>query len=156
MNTKTLGPGVYTIQQKSSGRFVDAHETNEKDFALMTRPSQDYEPKIGHSFFSPPTWVLTPMRGVYTIQQKSTGRFVDAHEIVEKDFAIVTRPEQNNDTQKWILNPLGDNTFTIQQKSSGRFVDAHEIEEKDFALVTRPAQNNDTQRWIILEFFPEG
>jgi hypothetical protein len=85
-----------------------------------------------------------------------SGRFVDAHEIAEKDFAIVTRPEQNNDTQTWILTALGDNTFTIRQKSSGRFVDAHEIAGKDFALVTRPAQNDETQRWVIEEFFPEG
>jgi hypothetical protein len=156
MNTKTLRPGVYTIQHKSSGRYVDAYTTR-KDFALITRPARDYVPDDGHLFFDPPTWVITPVGGVYTIQQKRGGRFVDAHEIAEKDFAVVTRPAQSfDDTQKWILNPLGDNTFTIQQKSSGRFVDAHEIAQKDFALVTRRAQNNDTQRWIILEFFPEG
>jgi hypothetical protein len=90
-----------------------------------------------------------PLTGVYTIQQKSNGRFVDAHEIEGKDFAIVTRTAQNNDTQRWIVTPLGNNTYTIQQKSNGRFVDAHEIEGKDFALVTRTAQNNDTQRWLI-------
>ena len=86
---------------------------------------------------------------VYTIQQKSNGRFVDAHEIAEEDFALVTRTAQNNNTQRWILTPLGDNTYTIQQKSNGRFVDAHEIAEKDFTLVTRTAQNNNTQRWIL-------
>jgi hypothetical protein len=94
--------------------------------------------------------ILDPMdSGVYTIQQKSNNRFVDAHEIEEKDFALVTRTAQNNDTQRWILTPLGDNTYTIQQKSNGRFVDAHEIAGKDFALVTRTGQNNDTQRWLI-------
>ena len=94
--------------------------------------------------------VLDPKRsGTYTIQQQSNGRFMDAHEIAEKDFALVTRPAQNNDTQRWILTPLGNNTYTIQQQSSGRFVDAHEIAEKDFALVTRTAQNNETQRWLI-------
>jgi hypothetical protein len=87
--------------------------------------------------------------GVYTIQQQSNGRFVDAHEIAEKDFALVTRPAQNNDTQRWIVTPSDNDTYTIQQLSNGRFVDAHEIAEKDFALVTRTAQNNDTQRWIV-------
>jgi hypothetical protein len=91
--------------------------------------------------------------GVYRIRQKSSDRLVDAHEIEGKDFAVVTRPIQNNDSQKWILDPLSHNTFTIRQKSSGRFLDAHEIAEKDFALVTRPPQNNDTQRWIISESF---
>src|SRR4051812_43462056 len=42
----TLRAGRYTIQQKSNGRYVDAH-INQKDFALMTRPSGDYDPKIG-------------------------------------------------------------------------------------------------------------
>jgi hypothetical protein len=94
--------------------------------------------------------VIDPTQsGVYTIQQKSNSRFVDAHEIEGKDFALVTRTAQNNDTQRWILTALGNNTYTIQQKSNGRFVDAHEIEGKDFALVTRTVQNNDTQRWLI-------
>ena len=36
--------------------------------------------------------------GLYTIQQKSNGRFVDAHEYSGKDFGVVTRPAQNNRT----------------------------------------------------------
>ena len=88
-----------------------------------------------------------PLAFAYTIQQKSNSRFVDAHE-TGSDFALVTRPEQHNDTQRWILSPAG-GVFTIRQKSTGRFADAHEIAEKDFALVTRPEQNNDTQRWIL-------
>jgi protease II len=86
---------------------------------------------------------------VCTIQQQSSGRFVDAYQSSGHDFALVTRTAKNNDAQRWIVIPSGNNTFTVQQKSSGRFMDAHEIEEKDFALVTRPAQNNDTQRWLI-------
>ena len=43
--------------------------------------------------------ILKP--GLYTIQQQSNGRFVDAHEYSGKDFALVTRAAQNNDTQKW-------------------------------------------------------
>jgi hypothetical protein len=43
----------------------------------------------------------------YTIKQKSSGRFVDAHEIVERDFAVVTRSAQNNDTQRWVIKLLG-------------------------------------------------
>ena len=38
-------------------------------------------------------------QGVYTVQQKSNGRFVDAHEVPDQDFAVVTRPAQNNDTR---------------------------------------------------------
>ena len=135
-----LQSGVYTIQQQSNGRFMDAHEIEGKDFALVTRPAQNNDTQ---------RWVLTPVGVLCTIQQQSNGRFVDAYENAGKDFALVTRTAKNSDAQRWILTSVGTNMFTIQQKSTGRFMDAHEIEGKDFALVTRPAQNNDTQRWLI-------
>jgi hypothetical protein len=74
---------------------------------------------------------------------------MDAHEIADKDFAVVTRPAQNNDTQRWVLLPAGEGSFTIQQLSNRRFVDAHDSSANDFSAVTRTAQNNDTQRWLI-------
>ncbi|MDN5935492.1 MAG: M12 family metallopeptidase, partial [Nitrosospira sp.] len=140
-----LQPGLYTIQQQSNGRFVDAHEHSGEDFGLVTRPAQNNRTQ---------KWVLTRfsgpyMGGLYTIQQKSGSRFVDAYQGSGEDFRLVTRPAQNNDTQRWIITPSGNDTFTIQQKSTDRFMDAHEIEERDFALVTRPVQNNATQRWIL-------
>ena len=119
---------------------MDAHEIEEKDFALVTRPAQNNDTQ---------RWTLNPVGVVCTIQQQSSGRFVDAYQSSGHDFALVTRIAKNDDAQRWIVITSGNNTFTIQQKSSGRFMDAHEIEEKDFALVTRPAQNNDTQRWLI-------
>jgi astacin len=136
----TLQPGLYTIQQKSNGRFVDAHEYSGKDFGLVTRPAQNNRTQ---------QWILIPMGGVFTIQQKSNGRFVDAYQSSGDDFALVTRTAKNNDAQRWTVTPSGNNTFTVQQKSTGRFADAHEIEGKDFALVTRPEQNNETQRWTL-------
>jgi hypothetical protein len=136
-----LQPGVYTIQQKSNGRFVDAHEYEGKDFALVTRTAQSNDTQ---------RWILRPVGGIYTIQQKSNGRFVDAHEYEEKDFALVTRTAQDNDTQRWILTYLGDNTYTIQQKSNGRFVDVHlPGDNKDFGVVTRGEENDDSQKWIL-------
>jgi astacin len=123
----SLKPGLYTIQQKSNGRFVDAHEYSGKDFGVVTRLAQDNDTQ---------KWVMTRfggpyMSGLYTIQQKSNGRFVDAYQSSGKDFALVTRTAKNNDSQRWIVTPLDNNTFSIQQKSSGRFMDAHEIEEKE-------------------------
>jgi hypothetical protein len=50
--------------------------------------------------------VLVRVGGLYTVQQKSSARFMDAHEIEEKDFALVTRPEQNNNTQWWLIRPV--------------------------------------------------
>ena len=87
--------------------------------------------------------------GVYTIRQSSNGRYVDAHEAANNDFSLVTRPRQNNNTQRWIFTPVGNNVYTIRQRSSDRYVDAHEAASNDFSLVTRPRQNNDTQRWLL-------
>ena len=70
-------------------------------------------------------------------------RFLDAHEIPQKDFQVVTRPFQGFDTtQHWRITDWG-NGSTIQQVSSGRFLDAHEIAELDFRVVTRPQQDNE-------------
>jgi hypothetical protein len=79
-------------------------------------------------------------------------RFLDAHEIPQRDFNVVTRPFQNNTTQHWRLTNLGGNVHTIVQVSSGRFLDAHEIASLGFRVVTRPQQNNDTQRWRLVNF----
>jgi Ricin-type beta-trefoil lectin domain-like len=80
-------------------------------------------------------------------------RFLDAHEIPDLDFNVVTRPFQSFDTtQHWRMNDLGGGINTIQQVSSGRFLDAHEIAELDFRVVTRPQQDNDTQRWRVQNF----
>jgi hypothetical protein len=31
---------------------------------------------------------------------------VDAHEVAANDFSVVTRPAQNNDTQRWLLDKV--------------------------------------------------
>jgi len=79
-------------------------------------------------------------------------RFLDAHEIPQLDFNVVTRSFQNNNTQHWRLTNLGGNVHTIQQVSNDRFLDAHEIPSLNFRVVTRLQQNNDTQRWRLLGF----
>jgi hypothetical protein len=132
--------GVYTIRQKSNGRFMDAHEISTEDYSVVTRPAQNNDTQ---------RWTLRLIGRVYTIQQKSNGRFVDAHEASSEDYSVVTRTMQNNDTQRWVLLPSVGGTYTIQQLSNGRFVDAHETSSEGYSVVTRTAQNNDTQRWIV-------
>ena len=138
--TAVLANGTYTVRQKSSGRFLDAHEIEEKDFALVTRPVQDNDTQ---------RWTLTQVGTVFVIRQKNSGRFLDAHESSDDDFRIVTRTAESNASQKWVAMPDVAGSVTLRQLSNRRFMDAHEIEEKDFALVTRPAQGNDTQRWTL-------
>ena len=89
---------------------------------------------------------LPLQQGLYTIQQKSNDRFVDAYSSEAKDFSVVTRTMQNNNTQRWIFTPVAA-VCTIQQKSNDRFVDAYHSKAKDYSLVTRTKQNNDTQKW---------
>jgi hypothetical protein len=80
-------------------------------------------------------------------------RFLDAHEMREKDFRVITREFQSFDaTQHWRVTDLGGGVSTIQQVSSGRFLDAHEVTELDFRVVTRSRQGNGTQRWLIEDF----
>jgi hypothetical protein len=49
------------------------------------------------------------LAGVYTIQQKYTGRYVDAYVWSSADYQLVTREAQNDDTQKWVIKTLGSN-----------------------------------------------
>jgi hypothetical protein len=89
------------------------------------------------------------LAGVYTLQQKYTGRYVDAYVWSSEDYQLVTREAKNDDTQKWIIKPLGNNVYTIQQKYTGRYVDAYVWSSEDYRLVTREAKNDDTQKWIF-------
>ena len=86
-----------------------------------------------------------------TLVQAVGPRFLDAHEIAERDFNVVTRAPQNNDTQRWVLTRVQGSLHRIQQVSSGRFLDAHEISSLDFRVVTRPRQENNTQLWRLFD-----
>lgn len=132
--------GTFTIKQKSSNRYLDAHETG--GFSAITRTQQSDETQ---------RWVLRLIGKIYTIRQKSSGRYLDAHEQLNNDYSSVTRPAQNDDSQRWVLKhlPGAINTYTIQQLKNGRFLDAYEHHGADFSAVTRTAQNNDSQRWVV-------
>ena len=88
---------------------------------------------------------------IVTIQQESNGRYLDAWDDGSHDYALVTRPAQNDASQQWIIqwDQSGTATGKLQQVSTGRFVDAHEIAEKDFLQVTRPEQADATQEWQV-------
>jgi len=134
--------GVHTVRQKSSGRFLDAHEDAGQDFSVVTRPAQNNDTQ---------RWRFTPVGLVVAITQVSSGRFLDAHEIADRDFSVVTRADQGNDTQRLVAMQVpGElSTYTLQQLSSRRFLDAHVTSDADFSVVTRPFQNNFTQRWAL-------
>ncbi len=130
--------GTYTLQQKSNGRFLDAHEGS-NDNSVVTRDRQTNTSQA---------WIITPVgKNKYTIQRMSSRRYMDAHE-GSNDNSVVTRDKQGNTSQVWVLIPLGKKTYTIQQMSSRRYLDAHEG-SNDNSVVTRDTQKNNTQRWVI-------
>lgn len=137
-----VSPGIHTVRQKSSGRFVDAHEHDGRDFAVVTRTAQGNDTQ---------RWRFTPVGTVYVIQQASSQRFLDAYQSDGQDFDVVTRADQGNDTQRWVALPVAGelSTYTLQQLSSGRYLDAYQSGARDFGVVTRTAQHNETQRWVL-------
>jgi hypothetical protein len=88
---------------------------------------------------------------IVTIQQVSSGRFLDAWEIPSYDFRAVIWSEQNNDTQLWRMTKVDSQVYTFQQVSSERYLDAYENEAQDWNAVTRPDQNNTTQQWLVTD-----
>ena len=135
-----LPDGIFRIQQRSTNRFLDAHEIAELDFRLVTRPAQD-------NFTQ--QWQIRKVGTVFVIRQRSNGRYLDAHEAQGNDFRVVTRTAENNGSQRWVVIPDVAGAVTIRQLNTRRFLDAHEIADLDFQCVTRPRQDNDTQRWLL-------
>ncbi|WP_167837608.1 RICIN domain-containing protein [Nocardia altamirensis] len=135
---------VVTIQQVSSGRYLDAWNDGTHDYNVVTRPKQgDTSQQWRIDWDDSGT-------GTGTVRQVSSNRYLDAHEIESLDYRVVTRPGQNNPTQLWRIQSIGGGKYTIQQASSNRYLDAHEIADKDFGAVTRPAQNNPTQQFVLV------
>jgi hypothetical protein len=120
-------------------RFLDAHETANKDFRVVTRAYQGFD--------STQHWRVTDLgSGVCTIQHVSSGRFLDAHQVGARDFRVVTRPRQERGTQTWRIEDFGGGFISIQQVSSGRFLEA--TLGGDFSVVARPTVSNE-QTWRI-------
>ncbi len=141
-----IGNGIFTIQQKSTQRYLDAFESKNKDFAVVTRRKQNNATQ---------KWNLNLVGKVFTIQQKSSGRFLDAYSSANRDYSCVTRTAQNNDTQRWVILPSSNHlgTYTIQQLSNNRFLDAYETSSNSYSANTKINQQNDSQKWRL---YPVG
>ena len=98
----------------------------------------------------PPPPAVPRLRGDYRIQHKLNSRYVDAHTSGDRDFGLVTRTFQSNNSQVWTFTPQGgQNEYRIQHKTNGRYVDAHTSQDRDFHLVTRGFQPNNSQIWVV-------
>jgi len=117
-----LPEGTYTIQQMHQGRgychncFLDAY-TSGHDY-------QVYVTSGTHS--ADQEWILRKGKCsiCYTLQQKSTGRYLDAYQDAKHHFNAVTRTHQTDDTQQWQIDPDLPYSWTIEQtrQAHGRYL----------------------------------
>lgn len=88
--------------------------------------------------------------GIYTVQQASNNRYLDAHESSAYDWRAVTREAQNNPSQQWAIRQDSSGYYTLVQQQTQRYLDAHENGKYDSGAVTRDAQNNASQQWSLI------
>jgi hypothetical protein len=164
---KERSDGVFTIRNSANSGFMDAYQGSNDNSANLVQyagadshkwviarapgivvPPITIDPPIA---IDPPLKIdptLGQLSGTYTIVQQSSMRFMDAHEGTRNNSAV-TRPRQNDPTQMWIIQPLGNNLYTIRQRSSQMFLDAY-VGNNDHDVVTRLAKNTAQQQWIII------
>ncbi|MGD9738399.1 MAG: RICIN domain-containing protein [Bauldia sp.] len=121
--------------------FLDATAPDKYNLGLNTVIAQ-------YSGAQSQQWLITPQGGgIYTIQQRSSGLFLDAHEVSSEAFWSVLRPRQTFDqTQLWRITEYGGGFVTIQQVSSGRFLQAVIGGPAMFQVVTG-LPGNQQQEW---------
>lgn len=145
--------GIWTIQQKSSGKYLDAYPTKGPyaaagglGFEAVVRPKQPDNSQ---------NWKIIKKDGeVYQIEQESSGKLLDALEQADplwnRDHAACVRPPQRNPSQMWYFQWVTENEFTIRHHSNTRYLDAWPDAAHDFLAVTRELQPNDpSQIWIL-------
>jgi len=87
--------------------------------------------------------------GTYVIRQAVNGRFLDAYDNAKRDYRVVTRGQQSDGSQSWILTRAEGNTYTIKQQLTGRFLDAYDHSANDYRAVTRKSQDDRSQHWTL-------
>ena len=121
-----------------------------------------------YEWSSPAAWTSNELKceGVakgttcYTVQHKVNNRYLDAHESENQDFRAVTRPGQDDSSQKWKLiwaatgkqrteETLPNGNYEMMQMGTGRYLDAYESSQFDWRATTRPPQGNDSQEWTL-------
>jgi hypothetical protein len=138
---------IVNIQQGNGLRFVDAWDDGTHDWTVVTRDFQNNDSQ---------KWRMVAVgSGIYTFQQLSSGRFLDAHETGAPgyDYRMVLRPQQNNQSQQWRLVDYGGAFYTMENVLLARMADNSLDPALDFQLMTRmpyEAQGN-SQVWRIVD-----
>lgn len=112
---------------------------SQRDIARARRDIIEAPNSVGAS----QTWQLEQVGGVFEVQQKSSGRHLDAFEA--GNHSVVTRQRQGNASQQWAIKPASKSEVWVRQVANARFLDAFTQGKR--SVVTRPFQDNDTQKW---------
>ena len=136
--TEREGQGI-RLKQMSSGRYLDAHESN--GFRCVTRTRQANDSQV---------FDVEIIGGVYLVQHEG-GNFLDAFELVSHSANVV--PRQFNPTQKWAIVERADGRHTMQQISTGRYlnVDPAEISGFESQTATTVASADGLHQHFSLE-----
>jgi hypothetical protein len=96
------GGGRFTLLQATSGRYLDAHEIQSRDFRAVTRRQQKNDTQL---------WRFIGTGTLRKIQQVSSNRFLQPRGTTSGDFQVVTRPESDNGSQEWLVRDSVDVTL---------------------------------------------
>ncbi|GJM09748.1 MAG: hypothetical protein DHS20C11_20240 [Lysobacteraceae bacterium] len=100
---------AFVFTQVASSRLLDAH-ININNYGVVTRQSQLSSGRDSEQFASQHWQIQAAGKGLYTIRQCAKGEgegYLDAFESNENDFRAVTRPDQKNDSQRWLITIMG-------------------------------------------------
>lgn len=153
LNPNTWYGDECTIRQRSSGRYLDAYQTEDEGYAVVTRPAQGNDTQI---------WVLATFawgsrseQPSMALKQKSSGRYLDAYQSDSggRDYAALTTRDQQDDRSHGWYYQYSQHGYTLRQVSrvfdSVGFLDAYQSDSKDYRAVTRSPQEDDTQLWLF-------
>lgn len=81
-----------------------------------------------------------------------SSQYLDAYSS-GNDNNVVTRSQQTDGSQEWIVYPDISGARRIQQLTTERYLDAYttQVPGPEQRAVTRSAQQDDTQRWYIVD-----
>jgi hypothetical protein len=74
---------------------------------------------------------------------------LDAYDYPGMDYRVVLRPNQNNDTQRWMVYRVASGNYRIYQLATFQYLDAYDYPQAGWLAVTRPYQGNCTQEWRL-------
>ena len=88
----------YSIQEKSTTRFLEASVTGDMEVKTNTMQNNDSQ-----------RWIIKHNNNnIYTIQHAPNVKYLNAYQDAKRDYRVINKNESNNNSQNWILNKVGD------------------------------------------------